>query len=110
MGGFIVGLDQSFYVKQGDQTKEVLYFRKFWNLQDYIGEMFNETILNFKIYRLEPDDLNRIADYLVFNYDKYWAFADDFDTADIPDTVFETIGKLKYYAVKNIPLYYRGDW
>ena len=117
-----MGLDQSFFKNRPqlnengnfnwDEAKEVLYFRKFWGLHDKIGEVLNETLLNGKTYRLEPEDLVKIRDYIALDgINDYWAFeSDDEEVDELPDNFNKAIGVLSRYIALNKPLYYNGDW
>ena len=109
-----MGLDQSFYRKNKPELEEeVVYFRKFWALHEYIGVVLNETIENGDTYRLQPEDLERIAKFIARNPELYWAYNpedESEDALDLPDQFYEAIGKLTYYAAKGIPLFYNGDW
>jgi hypothetical protein len=61
-----MGLDQSFYKEKACEN-EVLYFRKFWALQEKIGDILDEQLENGKTYRLQPDDLVKIRDYIALD-------------------------------------------
>jgi len=103
-----MGLDQSFY-KDRNGENEVIYFRKFWNLQDKIGDILGETLENGKTYRLETDDLIKIRDYIALDgINDYWAFETDDD--ELPDNFNRAIGFLSRYIALKKPLYYNGDW
>ena len=108
-----MGLDQSFY-KEKDCKNEVLYFRKFHQLQYAIDDILNEAIESGKTYRLQPDDLEKVRDYIAKNINDYWAFDyyDDDDEGDIelPEDFKNALGVLSYYIIMNKPLYYNGDW
>jgi hypothetical protein len=106
-----MGLDQSFYkVGSMDVDQEVLYFRKFHALQEYIGDVLGEPLQNGGLYRLQPEDLEEVAVFIAANPDKYWAFDKDEEDRDLPDNFFKAIGVLMYYAQKGQPLFYSGDW
>jgi len=113
-----MGLDQSFYNKKPktdkdnyldiDENTEVLYFRKFHSLHDYIRGIMGSAN-NAEVVRLQSKDLNKIAKFLIDNANSYWAFDDD-EIDDLPPRFFEAVGVLTYYASKNKPLFYVGDW
>lgn len=104
-----MGLDQNFY-KEKECINEVLYFRKFWGLQEKIGEVLNETILDGKTYRLETDDLIKIRDYIALNgLNDYWAFEVE-DDEELPPNFLTAIGVLTRYIVLKKPLFYNADW
>jgi hypothetical protein len=101
-----MGLDQSFY-KDKETQNEVLYFRKFHALQSEIGEILKEQIENGKTYRLQPEDLIKLRDYLATEgLHEYWAY----DTDEPSDSYFHALGVLSYYIGLNKPLWYNGDW
>jgi|GEM_PF-7118832 len=107
-----MGLDQSFYKEKACEN-EVLYFRKFYGLQEKIGDILNEQIENGKTYRLEPDDLVKIRDYIALDGIKdYWAFQPDDDEPDdeLPENFNRAIGVLSRYIALKKPLYYNGGW
>jgi hypothetical protein len=109
-----MGLDQSFYRKDKPELEnEVLYFRKFWALHEYIGDLISERLENGETYRLQPDDLDKIAKFIALNPELYWAYDredESEDGLDLPDQFYQAVGKLTYYAAKGIPLFYNGDW
>jgi hypothetical protein len=107
-----MGLDQSFYkVKDTDIDQEVLYFRKFWALHDHIGDVLGTPLENGGLYRLQPEDLTKVAEFILANPELYWAYnIEEDDAKDLPDAMFAVVGKLFYYAQKGEPLFYSGDW
>lgn len=117
-----MGLDQSFYANKPqlkdengnfnwEIAKEVLYFRKFWGLQDKISEVLNEKIENGKTYRLQPSDLIQIRDYIALDgLDDYWAFEVDDESEELPDNFYRAIGVLSRYIALGKPLFYNGGW
>lgn len=112
-----MGLDQSFYKTKPNvdsdgyldlETKEeVLYFRKFYELQGYISDIVG-GVDNAEVIRLQPKYLKKLKKFLIENHNLYWAY--DSENEEIPKTLFEAIGVLEYYASKNKPLFYVGDW
>lgn len=104
-----MGLDQSFY-KEKECENEVLYFRKFWALQDKIGDILNENIQNGKTYRLETDDLKEVRDYIAKNINDYWAFENGEEDESLPENFLRALGILSYYISIRKPLFYNGDW
>lgn len=105
-----MGLDQSFY-RDKQNEKEVLYFRKFWDLQEAIGHVLNEAVENGKTYRLQPEDLILVREYIAQNPGDYWAFDSDyFEAEDLPENFFYVLGVLTYFIETKQPLYYNGDW
>lgn len=105
-----MGLDQNFY-KDKNCEKEVLYFRKFYELQDKIGAILGEQIENSKTYRLQPEDLVQLRDYIALDgLNDYWAFEMDNEDDDLPKNFNKALGVLSFYIASNKPLYYNGDW
>lgn len=116
-----MGLDQSFYSKRPPMNKEgyldldaadeVLYFRKYHELQNFISDLTGGAG-NAVLERLQPDDLKKVVEFIV--EDKNWRFHKDMDdeseTFEPNDQFFQTIGVLTYYIRENKPLYYMGDW
>lgn len=115
-----MGLDQSFYRerpavdKDGylklEQENEILYFRKYHNLHDFI-DMLVDGAPNSQLVRLNPDDLLRLKEFII--QDEDWRMSLDFEERDqfIPnEKFFEVIGIFDYYARIDKPLYYMGDW
>jgi hypothetical protein len=110
-----MGLDQTFY-KDKEEEKELVYFRKFHKLQNKISEVLGEELENGKIYRLQPDDLIKIRDYLasdaINDYLPSWLIdeEEDEDNNELPNNFITAIGILSRYIALNKPLYYNGNW
>lgn len=116
-----MGLDQSFYSKRPpvnekgysdlDAAEEVLYFRKYHELQSFISDLTSGAG-NGVIERLQPDDLKKVVGFIV--EDKNWRFWKDVDdeaeTFEPSDEFFRVIGLFTYYSEKGKELYYMGDW
>jgi len=115
-----MGLDQSFYDKKPKFNKEgyfdtqlsneILYFRKYPELHDFIGELNGETVKNAEVVRLNKEELIKLTKFI--QEDKNWRFNEN-DTPDDfkpTDEYFRTLGILTYYAATNKPLFYMGDW
>ena len=113
-----MGLDQSFYNKKQkvdaegyidtDPQSEVLYFRKYHNLHQFIDSLVDGAG-NAEMVRLNRDELLKIKEFIL--EDKDWRMSSEFEDQFIPNEFFyKTIGILEYYASIDKPLYYIGDW
>jgi len=78
-----MGLDMTIHRKIKDDTTEkllnrlegkedsveVAYWRKFWELQDFIGDMLGEVIKNCEEYELSKENIEEIMAWLDNNRD-----------------------------------------
>lgn len=99
-----MGLDQTFYLKNSDESKRALYFRKFHELHTAIEEIKGEPIGNCVIVPLTPEELTEVLDFFLSNPEVYWGW-DEVDTG-----YYYSIGVISYYIFKDKTLYYEGSW
>ena len=116
MGEKIMGLDQSFYNRKQKidaegyvditQQDEVLYFRKYHSLHQFIDSLVGGAG-NGEMIRLNPDELLKVKQFIL--EDEGWSEYSEGEFVE-DKMFFRTIGVLEYYAFIDKPLYYMGDW
>lgn len=102
-----MGLDQYFFKTKNYSDIEVLYFRKYHKLDDFIKERFG-TIENGGIVELDTEDLNAIIHLIIDDRDSYQF--ESYDDGDYNQKYYNTIGVLTHYMITQKPLYYGSDW
>ena len=107
-----MGLDQNFYKTRNYNQNEVFHFRKFYELQEFIGSIIEEDVENSKFYRMGKEELIKIRTFLVNNYDKYWGFEvpESDKKRELSSALLHALGVFTYYIEKDIPLFYWSCW
>lgn len=65
-----MGLDMYVEAHRGDESVELVYFRKNWNLRNYM-KFKDDDVCTYPGLRLEKEDLKKMIDYCAYNPD-YW--------------------------------------
>jgi hypothetical protein len=107
-----MGLDQNFFKTKNYNQNPVYYFRKFRELQEFIGSIIEEDVENSTFYRMGKEELIKIRTFLVNNYDKYWLFENTIvgKKEQLSLALLQALGAITYYIEKDIPLYYWSCW
>lgn len=103
-----MGLDQYFFKAKDYNSTEIIYFRKFYELNDFINVMV-DGIQNGGLVRLEVEELQKLLDFFIENRNSFHfeSFEDDFE---YNRKYYEILGILTHYIKTNQVLYYGSDW
>lgn len=99
-----MGLDQTFYLENSYESKELLYYRKFPELHKAIEKIKGEPVGNCVIVPLTPEELTEVLDFFLSNPEVYWGWDEE------RMGYYYAIGVISYYIFKDKPLYYEGSW
>ena len=105
-----MGLDQYFLTTKNYDDNEIIYFRKYHKLDNFIRER-----LDFKenggLIRLLDIDIQAIRDFIIEDAKDNFMF-ENYESNGAPynDEFYRIIGILTYHLFTQKPLYYGSDW
>jgi hypothetical protein len=107
-----MGLDQNFFETKNYNQDAVYYFRKFYELQDFIGSIIGEDVENSTFYRMGKEELIKIRTFLVNYHNIYWLFENPMvgKKDQLSLALLHALGLFTYYIEKDIALYYWSCW
>lgn len=71
-----MGLDMYVEAHRGDESVELVYFRKNWNLRNYM-KFKDDDVCTYPGLRLEKEDLKKMIDYCAYNPDYWYDYGED---------------------------------
>lgn len=103
-----MGLDQNFFKSKNYNQEPAYYFRKFNELQEFVGSIIGEDVENDTYYCMGKEELIKIRTFIVNNYDKYWLFENTIvgKKSKLSLELLHALGIFTYHIEKDIPLYY----
>ena len=105
-----MGLDQYFLTTKNYGDNEIIYFRKYHKLDNFIRERlgFKE---NGGLVRLLDIDIQAIRDFIIEDAKDNFTF-ENYESNGAPynDAFYRIIGILTYYLLTQKPFYYGSDW
>ena len=105
-----MGLDQYFLTTKNYNDMEIIHFRKYHSLDNFIREMigFKE---NGGLVKLLNADIQAIRDFIIKDAKDNFIFENYEDsTTPYNSEFYRVLGILTYYLITNQPLYYGSDW